>query len=126
MAALESFAWPGNVRELENVLKNAMVFAETDRIRVEDLPAHVLGDRASGGVHSEEEAVLSLVESQQLSEDRPLMPRLEVLLAAEMVRSVGNKAKAARLLGITKPTLYSRLRRYEALFGEFSRQAEND
>jgi transcriptional regulator of acetoin/glycerol metabolism len=105
------------VRELENVLKNAMIFAESARIRVEDLPAQILGSRSSRSGQSVEEAVRAMVVDDQLSEDRPLMPRLELLLAAEVVRAVGNKTKAARLLGITKPTLYNRLRRFDALYG---------
>ena len=42
-----------------------------------------------------------------------------------MVRSIQNKTRAARLLGITKPTLYNRLHRFDALYGE-SPGAEED
>ncbi len=112
---LMDYDWPGNIRELENVIKKAIVFASHDLLRVEDMPrlgSRSLSTRPRAGVA---ETVRSLVEGRDFSEDRPLMPRLELELAWELVQAVGNKTKAARLLGITKPTLYSRLRRYQEL-----------
>ena len=47
------------------------------------------------------------------SDSNPLMPQIETLLASKMSTHIDNKTKAAGLLGITKPTLYSRLRGYE-------------
>ena len=115
---LMEYDWPGNIRELENVIKKAIVFAGRERLRVEDLPR--LGDGAARarGKAGLDDALRGLVEGQDFSEERPLMPRVELSLAWEVVRAVGNKTKAAKLLGITKPTLYSRLRRYAALTGE--------
>jgi DNA-binding NtrC family response regulator/tetratricopeptide (TPR) repeat protein len=117
VARLMAYSWPGNVRELENVIKNAMVFAEGSRIRVEDLPEYVLGGERRSQRRSLEELIQTLLESAELDADRPLMPRLELLLAHQAVRLTQNKTEAARLLGITKPTLYNRLRRFEALYG---------
>lgn len=117
VARLMAYDWPGNVRELENVIKNAMVFAEGERIRVEDLPSHVLGGTTSSGRRGLEGAVRDVVAAEELSQERPLMPRLELLLAYEVVRATQNKTLAAKILGITKPTLYARLKRFEALYG---------
>jgi DNA-binding NtrC family response regulator/tetratricopeptide (TPR) repeat protein len=118
IARLAEYPWPGNVRELENVIKNAMVFAEHSSLRVEDLPTSVLRGGGERRRQSVEEAVQAMIEAEDYSEDRPLMPRVELLVAHGVVRSVGNKARAARLLGITKPTLYNRLRRFQALYGQ--------
>jgi two-component system NtrC family response regulator len=113
---LMDYDWPGNIRELENVIKKAVVFAGRETLRVEDMPR--LGDGARRlGRAGLEEGVRALVEGQDYSPERPIMPRLELLVAWEVVRAVGNKTKAAQLLGITKPTLYNRLRRYMALYG---------
>ncbi len=117
IARLMEYRWPGNVRELENVVKNAMVFAGRDVIRVEDLPATVLGTSGAPTRQSVSDAVRAMVDAEDYSEERPLMPQLEILMAHEVVLAVRNKARAARLLGITKPTLYNRLRRFYALFG---------
>jgi DNA-binding NtrC family response regulator len=117
LARLTEYHWPGNVRELENVVKNAMVFAGRDVIRVEDLPATVLGKSAGRTEANVADVVRAMVRADDYSEDRPLMPQLELMMAHEVVKAVGNKARAARLLGITKPTLYDRLRRYDAAYG---------
>ena len=116
LARLERYHWPGNVRELENLVKSALVFARDDRIRLEDLPAHIAHPRDE---HRQDlrEMARQLVERGDWSEESPLLPRLELLLTHELVARVGNKTRAARMLGITKPTLYDRLRRYEALYG---------
>ena len=118
LRALEAYSWPGNVRELENALKHALVFATGETVRVEDLPTAVLGTGDGPRDRGLETAVRGLVASEDFDEERPLLKRLELLLAHEMVRKVGNKTRAARLLGITKPTLYERLRRFEALYGD--------
>ncbi len=115
---LKEHDWPGNIRELENVIKKAIVFADRELLRVEDLPRMGDGGARVRGRAGLDESLRGLVESQDYSEERPLMPRIELRLAWEVVRAVGNKTKAAKLLGITKPTLYSRLRRYAALTGE--------
>ncbi len=112
---LMEYDWPGNIRELENVIKKAIVFAGRDLLRVEDMPRLGAGQPSVRPRAGLPETVRSLVEGQDYSEERPLMPRLELELAWELVQAVGNKTKAARLLGITKPTLYNRLRRYEEL-----------
>jgi DNA-binding NtrC family response regulator/tetratricopeptide (TPR) repeat protein len=117
LSRLRDYAWPGNVRELENVVKNALVFTRDPVIRSENLPeALSAGDGLDSG-QSVEQAVQSMIASEDWSEDRPLLPRVELLLAHEAVEHLGNKTLAAKVLGITKPTLYTRLRRFEALYG---------
>ena len=95
--ALRAHAWPGNVRELRNVLERALVVAGGEEIGAADLPP--LG-RGGGDGATPAEAALSLVERE----------RAAILLALE--RASGNRERAARLLGISVRTLYSRLRDY--------------
>jgi DNA-binding NtrC family response regulator/tetratricopeptide (TPR) repeat protein len=117
LGQLEEWHWPGNVRELENVVMNALVFATSEVLRPEDLPPHILpaGGKSSRG--DWQRAVQHLLDAGDSSEESPLLPRLEAWVVNEMVRRTGNKTLAAKMLGITKPTVYDRLRRYEALYG---------
>jgi two-component system NtrC family response regulator len=87
--ALNAHEWPGNVRELENRMKRAVVMAEGKMIDVTDL------ELASG-----EEAMPDLdLRAARLRAER------EVLQAA-LARSNNTLATAARLLGVSRPTLY--------------------
>ena len=48
MAVLKGYGWPGNIRELESVVERTVLFAETDRIEVSDLPENLRGTQAGG------------------------------------------------------------------------------
>lgn len=103
LAAMRRYAWPGNVRQLENVVEQALVFAEGDAIEVADLPAAVTGE-----VRAE---VLKLP-----SDARPLPEVLEDLERQLILRALhkagGVKTETARILGIKTPTLYYKLEKY--------------
>ncbi|HEX7623864.1 MAG TPA: helix-turn-helix domain-containing protein, partial [Anaeromyxobacteraceae bacterium] len=101
MAALQRHPWPGNVRELENVVQQAMVFCEGERVQVEDLPAALRAAPAALPVPTG---------------DRPLPDILEdlerQLVAGAYQRARGVKAEAARLLGLKPSALYYKLDKY--------------
>jgi two-component system, NtrC family, response regulator HydG len=91
-----NYSWPGNVRELKHVLEHAFVQCKGSTLTPDDLPSDIR-EVGSGA-------------------DRPpdkKTPGLQDLEAA-LARTAGNKAKAARLLGISRPTLYRLLNLYEA------------
>jgi DNA-binding NtrC family response regulator len=96
-AQLRAHAWPGNVRELENALERALILAGDGEIREEHLaparPASERGTRAA----------------DVLGPGFDLDAFERDLVVAALERSGGNKAAAARLLGITRRRLYSRL-----------------
>jgi DNA-binding NtrC family response regulator len=99
--ALEGYAFPGNVRELENTLERAMILAGSDPIE----PAHLSFARpelraATSWVPEIPEEGLSL----------EVLERELILKALE--RAAGNKSQAARLLGLTRRTLYSRMEKH--------------
>jgi transcriptional regulator with PAS, ATPase and Fis domain len=97
MKMLLRHPWPGNVRELANVVERAVAMAEHETILPEDLAFH----GKENGVHPELEAALSSGMT------------LEALERAYIRRVVeaqgGNKAAAAKILGITRRTLYRKL-----------------
>jgi two-component system response regulator HydG len=92
---LVGYRWPGNVRELENVLERAVILAGSDRIGLSHLP--LLSPTAVSSPSPEGELNLDRLERESI---------LRALHQAG-----GNKAKAARLLGITRRALYSRMDR---------------
>ncbi len=110
--------WPGNVREFQNVLEQIVLLCDDVIVEPSSLPEDFLRRAAGGGKsrwQSLEQLVQQMVEGGGYSEANPLMPQIEVMLAQKMSAHMDNKTKAANLLGITKPTLYSRLRGYDRL-----------
>jgi DNA-binding NtrC family response regulator len=97
--------WPGNVRELSNVIERAMVVARGPNITPEDLPPHLLLPRAAA-----EPAAMAV----------PTEPGNDLSLAAaerEQIRRAleaasGRRIEAARLLGLSRRTLYRKLEKY--------------
>ena len=97
--ALLRYAWPGNVRELEHVIERAVALASHSVLSLDDLPVEIR-DRE----HSLDDRVVGLPGTLSARQ------REHVLHVLESTR--GNKEKAARLLGISRRTLYRLLDRY--------------
>jgi transcriptional regulator with PAS, ATPase and Fis domain len=96
---LLSYDWPGNVRELRNVMERAMTFAEHGKIQMEDLPDYMLKKRDPAIV---QEPKGSWAEAAE-------MTAIEKALRS----TGGNKAEAARVLGISRSGLYEKLKKYQ-------------
>ena len=94
LAALNDWHWPGNVRELENKLKRAVIMAENPLLDAADLD---LGDHDPS--------------SLALKTMREDADRRAIRLA--LARTEGNVSTAAKLLGVSRPTLYDLLKQYE-------------
>lgn len=94
-AAIEAHSWPGNVRELENCLKRAVIMADGNRITAEDL-----------GLSTVEEDV----EHLNLRHVRDEAERRAVVRV--LARTGGNIAKAADILGVSRPSLYDLMSRF--------------
>ena len=94
--ALEAHPWPGNVRELENCIKRAVIMTDGSQI----LPGDVGFDEAAGADTDD----LNLRKVRDEAEKRAVI--------AATARSNGNLAKAADLLGISRPTLYDLKHRF--------------
>ena len=97
MAAIENYAWPGNVRELENRVKRAVIMAEQQQISARDLEL--------GGSSAEELATFNLREIRDRTD------RQAVTRALNHVR--GKVSLAADLLGVSRPTMYDLLRKFD-------------
>jgi DNA-binding NtrC family response regulator len=98
---LDAYAWPGNLDELSEVVAEAHQRASGVQIEVKDLPErlHLAEQAAAQPRRSEENIVLD-----------EYLGRVErELIRRALARAKGNKAKAARLLGVTRPRLYRRM-----------------
>jgi two-component system NtrC family response regulator len=101
LSAIEAHRWPGNVRELENCIKRAVIMADGECISAEDLGLAV-GDED-----------LSIFNLRQVREEAERAAVLKVI-----ARTNGNIARAAEILGVSRPSLYD-------LLGRFGLKKEN-
>jgi DNA-binding NtrC family response regulator len=101
-AAMARYNWPGNVRELENVIGNACMMVDGPLIDLEHLPERMRTPQAQPSAPDGDEPVLTMEEVQQRHLDRVLE------------RVDGDKAQAAKLLGIGRATVYAMLARRES------------
>ncbi|WP_377155672.1 PEP-CTERM-box response regulator transcription factor [Roseateles sp. UC29_93] len=97
--AVEAHRWPGNVRELQNVMKRASIMADGDRITADDLNLPL----PAGGEVPADAADLDLRTVRERAERQAVV--------AALARTDGNIAKAADLLGVSRPTLYDLMAR---------------
>ena len=97
------YGWPGNVRELQNTIEYAVVLARKHRITVKELPNEV---QLPVALQKTELAPASAGSAQNLND----LERNAILQA--LAQCHGNKKKAAQVLGIQRPTLYNKMKRY--------------
>ena len=96
MAAIDAYSWPGNVRELENRIKRAVIMADGRSVGSQDLDLPSNAD--------EEAAAINLRAAREIADRRAIRQA--------MSRTENNISGAAKLLGISRPTLYDLLKQY--------------
>ena len=97
LAAIDSWPWPGNVRELENRVKRAVIMSDDKLVGAADLDLAELS-------HEQCQA-LNLKTAREVSDRK--------LIRHALARSEGNISSTAKLLGISRPTLYDLLKQYD-------------
>jgi len=95
LTAIKNHAWPGNVREMENCIKRAVIMSDEIRISAADLNLP-LG--------KEEPALLNLRQAREVAEREAV--------SRALAQANGNVARAAELLGVSRPTLYDLVNRF--------------
>jgi transcriptional regulator with PAS, ATPase and Fis domain len=98
---LLDYSWPGNVRELQNAMEYAVVLARNEKITVKELPAEV-----------QLPAALQQVERNNNGGAQNLDDIERNAIIQALAQCHGNKKKAAQILGIQRPTLYNKMKRY--------------
>ena len=97
-AVLEGARWNGNIRELQNVIEKAVILSEAKNLTAKDLqtdPSGTSAIRMTGG---------TLKAVNEAKEER--------LIREAMDRTDGNISAAAKMLGVSRPTLYAKLKKY--------------
>ncbi|TAD77479.1 MAG: PEP-CTERM-box response regulator transcription factor [Sphingomonadales bacterium] len=97
LAAIDAHDWPGNVRELENRVKRAVIMADGKLVNAEDLDLVARED--------EDADVLNLKAAREAADRK--------VIRHALARSEGNISSTAKLLGISRPTLYDLLKQYD-------------
>jgi DNA-binding NtrC family response regulator len=105
MKALLQHDWPGNVRELENCIERATALGEGKIIDVSDLPPSVIAITPSPDA-----ATFTVPQSSLSSNDLEDIERATIRRVFEQVN--GDKVMAGKMLGISRATLYRKLKRY--------------
>ena len=102
LSFLESYPWPGNVRELKNVIDRALSLTTGNFIQPEHLPPEVLGLVCNNRVSGKPD--------NTLIEEVARFERTLLVRAVEVTK--GNMSKAAKLLGISRSSLYEKFQKY--------------
>lgn len=110
MQLLLQHRWPGNIRELKNVIERLVVFSENGEIKKEDLPLDFEQSMVQKAM-----PVQPTISPRISDESRTLSEQLEEyereILVRELQRAEGNKQLCAKNLGVTRATLYNRMKK---------------
>lgn len=106
MQLMYRYDWPGNVRELINVLERLFVLSDDEHITLKDVPEMLLYNREKGTVNLEEKRI----KRNEVLDLAMKKERDEIELALQ--QTMGNKTEAAKLLGISRATLYNKISRF--------------
>jgi DNA-binding NtrC family response regulator len=93
------FRWPGNVRELENAIERSVLVAKSSEVQPQDLPDSIRGDASA-------EDAFTVPPHHTLAE----IERMAVVQTLQ--RTNWNKQEAAQILGLYRPTLYSKIKKH--------------
>jgi two-component system NtrC family response regulator len=97
--AIDGYGWPGNVRELENRIKRAVIMADGKQVNAADL------DLPGNGNGAAEPLPINLRAAREVADRRAIRQAL--------TRTENNISSAAKLLGISRPTLYDLMKQYQ-------------
>ncbi|MBI4885469.1 MAG: sigma 54-interacting transcriptional regulator [Acidobacteria bacterium] len=111
--ALLTYPWPGNVRELRNAIERAVILADGGYIRTEHLPLTMPREPAPAPPGAAAPATAAEPSSAPLPPGGVNLDELErSLVARALLQARYNKTRAAKLLGLTRAQLYTRIERY--------------
>ncbi len=100
LTALARYWWPGNIRELKHAIEHAMIFCESTRLAVSDLPSEI-------------EATARPDSSFTVHLGSSMKDVVDELICRTVTYAGGNKVRAAKILGVNRRTIDSRLENHE-------------
>ncbi|MHC4779039.1 MAG: sigma 54-interacting transcriptional regulator [Planctomycetota bacterium] len=104
MDALKAHEWPGNVRELRNLVERVVVLTDKEVAGVDSLPSQVVEGEVKVQIREQVDAELSLPETVREVE--------RLCIERALKKAGGKKIEAARLLGISRPTLDKKMKAF--------------
>jgi DNA-binding NtrC family response regulator len=110
MKSLMQYDWPGNVRELENCIERAVALGSRQIIDLSDLPPALAVEMGPEIKDAKQDAHFTASESGSTSTDLESLERAAIQRVFEQVK--GDKVLAGKMLGISRATLYRKLKRY--------------
>lgn len=112
LEALAGYPWPGNVRELENVIQRAVIYCRDGKLTARQLPPHILAG-AVGPTNDPSVRLdrISLPAEQSLS--RQVAHTEKEIIEQTLLENNHSKTKTAQALGISRVTLYNKLKKYD-------------
>jgi DNA-binding NtrC family response regulator len=118
---LKSYPWPGNIRELTNTIQKALIFNRGAPLSAEDMTQAIVGRGTAGGGGPKDKGdqilkdwiKAALTASYQKNIFDVCVDHFSSLLISEALNlSGGNRSEAARLLGVSRPTLHAKIEKY--------------
>lgn len=103
MTILMNYNWPGNIRELRNTIERMIILGDTDRITTELLPESIVS--SAQGVQDSPPAASSAIKPSIEMEEQEL-------IKSALSKTFGNKSAAAKMLGISRGTIYNKMKEY--------------
>ena len=126
ISVLKSHHWPGNIRELENVLERAVAFSQTNELRAEDLKFDTIGLPSTAHQNQPHQNLPTAASEPAFSLAGKTLQEIErqaILVTLDACN--GNKAKTARMLGISEKSIYNKIRRLKIQYSS-KRESTND
>jgi nitrogen regulation protein NR(I) len=120
VAALSRHQWPGNVRELANTIQKALIFNRGAPIHTEDVAQAISSENTVAGIVSgTEEQIIHqwarklIMSAGEKNRYDSIMERFAGILIGEALNLTdGNRSRAAKLLGLSRPTLHSKMEKH--------------
>ena len=120
VTTLTNNQWAGNVRELANTIQKALIFSRGAPIRTEDVAQALNDEKVTGEPDSQvtKDVIRRWMRSAMTSEDgtytfEKIMDCCAGILIGEALNiTAGNRSRAAKLLGLSRPTLHSKIEKY--------------
>jgi two-component system, NtrC family, response regulator HydG len=104
MDVLEAFPWPGNIRQLENAVQQAVLVSSGPELRYEHLPPQIRDHKPTSREPASNGKSNSLLHSREMNEKN--------VIERALASTNGSRAKAASALGISRVTLYKKMKKY--------------
>ncbi|ACN17082.1 sigma-54 dependent DNA-binding response regulator (NtrC family proten) [Desulforapulum autotrophicum HRM2] len=127
---IKQYEWPGNIRELANVLKKVLIFNRGAPIQAEEITLNELDNRSrtddveatpAGGVRDWVRECLRSEKDEKIF-DSCLDHIASLLIEEALDFTEGNRSRAAKLLGMSRPTFHSKLDKYGIRIGTNARE----